>query len=86
MSHLEAMEPHILYTIAAMALASVTIYYIHRRERNRKLNVPGIPVVTGPRFGDYRRALKEAITKVRMQTHPPRPGIFMLTRRVEIVS
>jgi hypothetical protein len=47
-----------------IAVVLLVAYYIYRSEYARRLHIPGIPVVTGPRFGDFRQALKKANAKV----------------------
>ncbi|KAI0886466.1 cytochrome P450 [Annulohypoxylon maeteangense] len=41
----------------------LAVYLVHRSENARRLNAPGIPLVRGPRFGDFRQVMKEANLK-----------------------
>lgn len=52
-----------------LCITLITIYVIHRSEKARRLNIPGMPLVTGPWFGDFRHVLKEANAKVRIAMH-----------------
>lgn len=52
-----------------LAITIIAIYVIHRSEKARRLNIPGMPLVTGPWFGDFRQVLKEANAKVRIAMH-----------------
>lgn len=62
-----------------LTISLITIYVVHRSEKARRLNIPGIPLVTGPWFGDFRQVLKEANAKVRIAMHA---GLNLETNRL----
>ncbi|KAF2681271.1 cytochrome P450 [Lentithecium fluviatile CBS 122367] len=59
------------YLFTAVIITSVCIFFIHKRERKRKLLLPGIPLVHSPKSSDFRTLLDQANGKDPTVIIPP---------------
>lgn len=50
--------------LLSFGIVGVVLYFLNRLERNRKLNLPGIPSIPSPKSWDFRGTLTEANAKV----------------------
>jgi hypothetical protein len=55
---------YLLYILSAFFITFICIHVVHRIERRRRLHLPGIAVVPGPKSADYSKVLDEASEKV----------------------
>lgn len=76
-----AIQRALLALFLMLSITLITIYVVHRSEKARRLNIPGMPLVTGPWFGDFRQVLKEANAKVRIAMHA---GLNLETNRLPV--
>lgn len=66
---MSAVQRSLVALFLILSVTLIIIYVVHKSEKARKFNIPGIPLVTGPWFGDFRKALEEANAKVRIAMH-----------------